>query len=61
MGGKIHGQPSTFLNNLASVHVLYRDKKHVEWSRAFLKLLADLEEYILQHHTGGITWNSKVG
>lgn len=36
------------------------DKTHVEWCRSFVKILDVLKEYIMKHHTTGLTWNPKV-
>jgi adenylyl cyclase-associated protein len=36
------------------------DKTHVEWSRAFVKLLDTLQQYVKDKHTVGLMWNPKV-
>lgn len=37
------------------------DKTHVEWSRAFVKLLDTLKTYVLKTHTTGLVWNPSGG
>ncbi|CDW94625.1 hypothetical protein [Sporisorium scitamineum] len=37
------------------------DKTHVEWTRAFIKLLETLKTYVLKTHTTGLVWNPKGG
>ncbi|KAM7138584.1 adenylyl cyclase-associated protein 1 isoform 1-T2 [Macrochelys suwanniensis] len=36
------------------------DKKHVDWVKAYLSIWAELQAYIKEHHTTGLTW-SKTG
>ncbi|KAK4058737.1 suppressor of rasval19 [Microbotryomycetes sp. JL221] len=35
------------------------DPKQVEWARSFTAALVDLQKYVKQHHTTGLTWNPK--
>ncbi|XP_072042406.1 adenylyl cyclase-associated protein 1-like isoform X2 [Amphiura filiformis] len=60
-GGYIKEMSNTaqFYTNRVLKEYKEKDKKHVDWSRAFLKLLSDLEAYVMQHHTTGVQWNSK--
>ncbi|XP_036372043.1 adenylyl cyclase-associated protein 1 [Megalops cyprinoides] len=37
-----------------------KDKKHVDWVKAYLSIWTELQNYIKQHHTTGLTW-SKTG
>lgn len=37
-----------------------KDKKHVDWVKAYLSIWTELQTYIKQHHTTGLTW-SKSG
>ena len=37
-----------------------RDKKHVEWVKAYLSIWAELQGYIKQHHTTGVVWSKSV-
>ncbi|CAH2050539.1 unnamed protein product, partial [Iphiclides podalirius] len=34
-----------------------KDKRHVEWCRAWVQLLTDLQAYVKQHHTTGLVWS----
>ncbi|XP_076457200.1 adenylyl cyclase-associated protein 1-like isoform X3 [Babylonia areolata] len=34
---------------------------HVEWVKAWMGTLTELQDYIKQHHTTGVTWNPKGG
>ncbi|XP_077193708.1 adenylyl cyclase-associated protein 1 [Paroedura picta] len=36
------------------------DKKHVNWVKAYLRIWTELQAYIKEHHTTGLTW-SKTG
>lgn len=33
-----------------------RDKTHVEWCKAWVQTLTDLNQYVRQHHTTGLVW-----
>ncbi|XP_023687892.2 adenylyl cyclase-associated protein 1 [Paramormyrops kingsleyae] len=37
-----------------------KDKKHVDWVKAYLSIWTELQNYIKQHHTTGLSW-SKTG
>ncbi|CAG5101577.1 Similar to CAP1: Adenylyl cyclase-associated protein 1 (Homo sapiens) [Cotesia congregata] len=37
-----------------------KDKNHVEWCKAWVQTLSELQKYIRQHHTTGLVW-SKAG
>ncbi|KAM6900039.1 adenylyl cyclase-associated protein 1 [Xenentodon cancila] len=37
-----------------------KDKTHVDWVKAYVSIWTELQEYIKQHHTTGLTW-SKSG
>ncbi|KAJ8273060.1 hypothetical protein GJAV_G00096920 [Gymnothorax javanicus] len=37
-----------------------KDKKHVDWVKAYLNIWTELQAYIKQHHTTGLVW-SKTG
>ncbi|KAL7381955.1 hypothetical protein ABVT39_014078 [Epinephelus coioides] len=37
-----------------------KDKTHVDWVKAYLSIWTELQNYIKQHHTTGVTW-SKTG
>lgn len=36
-----------------------KDKTHVEWCRAWVQLLSDLQAYVKQFHTTGLVWSGK--
>ncbi|KDQ59424.1 hypothetical protein JAAARDRAFT_32984 [Jaapia argillacea MUCL 33604] len=36
-----------------------KDPKHVEWVRAYIAILKEMQEYIKQYHTTGLVWNAK--
>nr|CAG4643315.1 EOG090X08PR [Ilyocryptus agilis] len=38
-----------------------KDKNHVEWVRAWIQVLTELQAYVKQHHTTGLVWNAKGG
>ncbi len=35
----------------------FRDKVHADWVKAWLQMVAELLQYVKQHHTTGLTWN----
>lgn len=35
---------------------VFRDKLHVDWTKAWVQTLAELQAYIKQNHTTGIVW-----
>lgn len=37
-----------------------KDSKHVEWARAWVQTLTDLQKYIRQYHTTGLVWSGKT-
>ncbi|EZA47835.1 Adenylyl cyclase-associated protein [Ooceraea biroi] len=38
-----------------------KDKIHVDWCKAWVQTLTDLQQYVRQHHTTGLTWAGKAG
>ncbi|XP_055680988.1 adenylyl cyclase-associated protein 1 isoform X2 [Lutzomyia longipalpis] len=36
-----------------------KDATHVEWTRAWIQTLTNLQQYIKQHHTTGLVWSGK--
>lgn len=36
-----------------------KDPTHVEWARAWIQTLSDLQQYIKQYHTTGLVWSGK--
>lgn len=37
-----------------------RDKTHVDWVKAYVNIWTELQNYIKQHHTTGLTWSKSV-
>lgn len=37
--------------------MIYRDKKHVEWTKSWVGTLSDLQGFVKQHHTTGLVWS----
>lgn len=46
---------------VSNVDWFFRDKTHVDWTKAWLQVLTDLQRYVKQHHTTGLVWNSAPG
>nr|CAG4634885.1 EOG090X08PR [Alona affinis] len=38
-----------------------KDKNHVEWVRAWIQVLTELQAFVKQHHTTGLVWNNAKG
>lgn len=38
-----------------------KDKRHVDWARAWLETLKGLQAYVKKHHTTGLAWNMRGG
>jgi len=38
-----------------------KDKTHVEWVKAWVAALSELQSYVKQYHTTGLVWNPKGG
>ncbi|KAI9203669.1 adenylate cyclase associated N terminal-domain-containing protein [Polychytrium aggregatum] len=38
-----------------------KDRAHVEWTRAYISILTDLQQYVKKWHTTGLAWNPKGG
>lgn len=36
-----------------------KDKRHAEWCRAWVQLLAELQAYVKQNHTTGLVWSGR--
>ena len=43
------------------MYFLFRDMTHVDWTKAWLATLTEVQAYIKQYHTIGIKWNAQVG
>ncbi|XP_053207286.1 adenylyl cyclase-associated protein 1-like [Panonychus citri] len=50
---------ATFYTNKVLVAYKEKDKTHIDWAKAWLQFLNDLQKYIRVHHTTGLTWNSR--
>lgn len=37
-----------------------KNKTHVEWCRAWVQLLSDLQAYVKQYHTTGLVWSGEL-
>lgn len=35
---------------------VYRNKIHIDWCKAWVQTLTDLQQYVRQHHTTGLVW-----
>ncbi|KAJ1177931.1 hypothetical protein NDU88_003182 [Pleurodeles waltl] len=63
-------KPGPYVKEMADAAMFYTnrvlkdykdvDKKHVEWAKAYLNIWAELQTYIKEYHTTGLTW-SKTG
>lgn len=38
-----------------------KDKNHVDWVKAWIQVLGDLQAFVKQHHTTGLVWNARGG
>lgn len=38
----------------------HRDKTHVDWVKAYVSIWTELQNYIKQHHTTGLSWSRTV-
>ena len=45
--------------NLKKNFCVIRDKTHVDWVKAWIQVLVELQAFVKQHHTTGLTWNVK--
>ncbi len=36
-----------------------KSKTHVEWTKAWLQTLSELQAFVKKHHTTGLVWNPK--
>lgn len=51
---------SNCASHLARIHLPVRDKKHVDWVKAYLSIWTELQTCIKQHHTTGLSWSKTV-
>lgn len=50
---------SQFYTNKVLVAYKEKDKTHVEWARAWISFLTELQAFIKVNHTTGLTWNPR--
>lgn len=48
---------SQFYSNRVLKDWKEKDKKHVEWVKAWTETLSELQKYVKQHHTTGLVWS----
>ncbi|XP_028619098.1 adenylyl cyclase-associated protein 2 isoform X1 [Grammomys surdaster] len=51
---------ATFYTNRVLKDFKHSDLRHVDWVRSYLNIWSELQAYIKEHHTTGLTW-SKTG
>jgi adenylyl cyclase-associated protein len=49
-----------YIHLLTSQYRWSSDPKQVAWARSFIALIEELQKYVKQYHTTGVTWNPKV-
>uniref|UniRef100_UPI00398EE888 adenylyl cyclase-associated protein 2 isoform X1 n=2 Tax=Pristiophorus japonicus TaxID=55135 RepID=UPI00398EE888 len=49
---------ATFYTNRVLKEYKDIDKRHVEWVKSFLSIWTQLQAYIKEHHTTGLSWNT---
>ena len=37
----------------------WKDKAHVDWTKAWIQTLMQLQGFVMRHHTSGLVWNPK--
>jgi adenylyl cyclase-associated protein len=47
-----------FYTNKVLVTYKEKDKTHIDWAKSWLAFLTELQKYIKQYHTTGLTWNA---
>ena len=50
-----------FYTNKVLVAYKEKDKTHVEWTKTWIDFLTQLQSYIKEFHTTGLSWNAKGG
>ena len=43
---------------MLTINLTLRDANHVQWVRQWLQFLSELQVYVKQNHTTGVSWNS---
>lgn len=52
----LYVQMFTRTNNVS----FYSDARHVDWVKSYLNIWSELQAYIKEHHTTGLTWSKTV-
>lgn len=52
---------SQFYTNKVLVAYKDKNKTHVEWAKAWIEFLTELQNYIKKYHTTGLSWNPRGG
>lgn len=50
-----------FYSNRVLMEYKDKDKTHVDWVKSWVQALTELQQYIKQHHTTGVSWNPRGG
>jgi len=50
-----------FYSNRVLMEYKDKDKLHVDWVKSWTQVLSDLQQYIKQYHTTGVSWNPRGG
>ncbi|KAF3815347.1 hypothetical protein GH733_016729 [Mirounga leonina] len=48
---------ATFYTNRVLKDYKHSDLRHVDWVKSYLSIWSELQAYIKEHHTTGLTWN----
>lgn len=51
------GEAGQFYSNRVIKDFKEKDPRHVEWTKALMKIFKDLHDYVLKFHTTGLLWN----
>ncbi|XP_010146848.1 PREDICTED: adenylyl cyclase-associated protein 2-like [Eurypyga helias] len=51
---------ATFYTNRVLKDYKHSDARHVDWVKSYLNIWSDLQAYIKEHHTTGLTWSKTV-
>uniref|UniRef100_A0A2I2Y1Q7 Cyclase associated actin cytoskeleton regulatory protein 2 n=1 Tax=Gorilla gorilla gorilla TaxID=9595 RepID=A0A2I2Y1Q7_GORGO len=51
---------ATFYTNRVLKDYKHSDLRHVDWVKSYLNIWSELQAYIKEHHTTGLTWSKTV-
>uniref|UniRef100_A0A8C9A416 Cyclase associated actin cytoskeleton regulatory protein 2 n=1 Tax=Prolemur simus TaxID=1328070 RepID=A0A8C9A416_PROSS len=51
---------ATFYTNRVLKDYKHSDLRHVDWVKSYLSIWSELQAYIKEHHTTGLTWSKTV-